>query len=246
MEKQLSIVEKRYLSKVNKVIIFLFLFSFCFLCNAQEMLYQSPDSDRILRVSMWAPVDPEPGSEAAKQVSDFPYSYAISELKKVSPFIFSGMIYGWKFSYTPYDKTRQVKEYFEFSVVQELQKNDSRLSYKDPWFEDNKVNVYIEYDRDDSMMLRKKHWDSVIYPKISGIGQAPISLGSDGIEEACKESVKIAVRTYAQKKEKNKPKEVSGVVLLIKKPRFYIDSGRYTADLDFYLKLDKIVEYKQF
>lgn len=245
MEKQLSIVKKQFFFSVHKKTILLVLgLLICNLCNSQQILNQSSDSTNILRVSMWASIDPKPGSDYAKNPSSSLYGYAVSELKKVAPFVFSGMIYGWKFTYTPYDKTRKVEEFFDFSVIQEINKKDPRLSYKDPWFESNRVNVFVEYNRDESMMLRRNHWESVIYPKISGIGRASISLGAEGIEMACKEALKEAVRTYAQTIIKNKPKEISGSVLLIKSPRFYIDSGRYTADLDFYLKMDKIIEYK--
>ena len=70
--------------------------------------------------------------------------------------------------------------------------------------------------------------------------------GSAGIQEACRLALKDAIRNYARKLIKNKPKEIRGTVLATDLPRYYVDSGKYCADLDFFLFVSKIVEYTRF
>ena len=45
---------------------------------------------------------------------------------------------------------------------------------------------------------------------------------------------------------KNKPKEITGRVLLRKTPMIGIDAGRYVIKLDFFLECGTILEYTQF
>ena len=59
-------------------------------------------------------------------------------------------------------------------------------------------------------------------------------------------ALKEAVRQYWRTLEKNKPKEISGTVLLIRDPRIYVKNGQYIVDLDFFLETDRIIKYTQF
>ena len=43
-----------------------------------------------------------------------------------------GMIHCWTFEYVPYDKTRQVDEYFEFGRIRELDVRVNPVVYKEP------------------------------------------------------------------------------------------------------------------
>ncbi|MBQ9539161.1 MAG: hypothetical protein IJU95_07805, partial [Treponema sp.] len=45
------------------------------------------------------------------------YSFAIGRAKELTPFFLSGMLSGWSFEYTPYDKGRGVEEFFEFGEI---------------------------------------------------------------------------------------------------------------------------------
>ena len=96
------------------------------------------------------------------------------------------------------------------------------------------------------MMAYKKAWDSVVYPKAKGIGQASLLMGTEGILEAYEQALKNAIRGFVQKQEKNKPRRISGRVLLVSQPVLGIQAGRYTAALDFFVHVIKIERYTEF
>ena len=73
-----------------------------------------------------------------------------------------------------------------------------------------------------------------------------MSKGFSGVEEAALLAIKDGIREYYRKIIKNKPKEISGTILIRKIPAIYIDSGHYVVELDFFLQTSKIKEYSQF
>ena len=95
-----------------------------------------------IRVQMWSLLEQDPKllqelseksnnqtNSTKKELSeDFFYQYSVNEIKNLAPFVFEGIIHGWNFSYTPYDKTRQVDEYFEFAIDgPNISKNDKNI-----------------------------------------------------------------------------------------------------------------------
>ena len=216
-----------------------------------------------IRVQMWSLLEQEPEylQELAEQTEgtntnnstkkelteDFFYQYSVKEIKNLAPFVFEGIIHGWKFSYTPYDKTRQVNEYFEFTVDgPNINKNDKNISYNNPYFQDNKLFCWVEYDLTPAMLNKMKHSKSIVFKKISGKGKGKVSEGEEGIKKAFSEALKMAVRNHGRDIEKNKPKEMLGKVNITGNPRVYIDNGFYVVDLDFFVQVDKIVQYQIF
>ena len=149
-----------------------------------------------IRVQIWSLLEQDPkllqniseqeNNSTKKELSkDFFYQYSVNEIKNLAPFVFEGIIHGWKFSYTPYDKTRQVNEYFEFSVDgPNISKNDKNISYKDPYFQDNKLFCWIEYLLTPAMLNKMNHSKSIVFKKISGKGKGKVSEGEEGIKKA--------------------------------------------------------------
>lgn len=183
--------------------------------------------------------------ENQKNKSEFEqiFSYAINRTKELSPFLLSGMIYGFNFEYTPSDKRRNVSEYWDFTLIKEINKSTNQLEYKNPLVEDNKLICWVYCDRTLEQVAEYKHWTSIVYPKVKGIGKASVENGFDSIKEACSQAAKQAVREYWRTMIKNKPKEISGKLLLVENPRIYIKNGEYVVDLDFFMETDKIISY---
>ena len=205
---------------------------------------QDVSQERQVRFALWASTEIYPGIEEPTKDT---FSMPAKKIKEVAPLILSGMVYGWKFEYVPYDKARGVQEFFEFSPIQELTENElSSIKYAKPWVEDSILNCWIEFRRSDTQIHIFKGWESVLHPRIHGEGYAPLSEGFDGIQKACGESLKMAVRNYERKWIKTKPKEISGRVLIKEPPKIGVDAGRYKITLDFFMETDKIVEYKTF
>lgn len=226
--------------KIKLVSIFLFFILCQNLCFSQVS-----DVQKTLRIKLWAPMDENPGAEISS--SDTNYSTSIRSLKKTAPFLLTGMIYGWKFEYTPSDKTRNVAEYFSLEPIAEISENDSNITFTDPAFWDSRVYCWLEYPRTDEMIIYRQRWDSIKYPRVSGYGESKEIDSVDAIKEAITEAAKNAIKTYAQNQTKNKPKEVSGTILLKDfDPNIKIIKGNFTAYLDFFLYVDKIIQYSQY
>lgn len=245
---------------VNKKNLFFFvILGFTEFC----IFSQVPSQIEQIRLQVWADLDSFPGKfedsenqqyfnqqnsnqqENQKNKSEFEqiFSYAINRTKELSPFLLSGMIYGFNFEYTPSDKRRNVSEYWDFTLIKEINKSTNQLEYKNPFVEDNKLICWVYCDRTLEQIAEYKHWTSIVYPKVKGIGKASVENGFEGIKEACSQAAKQAVREYWRTMIKNKPKEISGKLLLVENPRIYIKNGEYVVDLDFFMETDKIISY---
>ena len=239
---------EKHLQKL-KLYIFLILF-------AGGMLYaQTPSVVRNIRLPLWAELDAYPGlfpvndetdgqSENQNEVrNEGQYDFPVKQIRKIAPFIISGMVYGWNFVYVPYDKARGVEEYLEVTEVVSSEVIKGGITYVSPWISDNNLNCWVEYSRTDSQVQNYQLWSSIQNPVIGGIGYASVEKGFEGIEEAAREALKDAIRNYYRKTIKNKPKEINGAVLVRDFPTLGISSGRYVINLDFFLECGKIIEY---
>lgn len=206
---------------------------------------QVPSIIEHIRIPLWAQIDAIPGL-AEYDATAGVYDYAIKGIKEVSPYIIEGMIYGWDFVYTPSDKQRGVEEYFEIIPKEDFSVAAKTINYAYPWIEDNKLNCWCEYTRTDSEIQNYYLWSSIQNPRIHGVGYGAISKGFDGLQDAVSDAVKNAVREYYRTVIKNKPKEISGSVLIREIPAIGIDAGRYLLNLDFFLECGKIIEYTRY
>lgn len=230
-------INKKQMSNQKKIFyFFFFLISF-------QLFSQTPSIKTNIRVALWSQIDAYPELEYKEET---PYSYPINELKELAPFIFSGMIYGWKFIYTPSDKQRKVDEYFELIPIQEINEITNPITYKEPWIQDNKLYSWCECSRTKDQYQNYLLWSSIQNPVINGIGKGDIKKGFLGIKEATINSVKNAIREHYRKLIKNKPKEIQGSVLIREIPTIGIDAGQYIINLDFFLEYGKIREYTQY
>lgn len=227
-------MEKHVLKRIFFVILFLFINS-----AFSESLY----NEEKVRISLWAQLDAYPGLENSSALTDNVFSYPISRLKKIAPFLLEGMVCGWSFSYTPYDNARNVSEYFEFKPLFSLNELGQNISYKNPWIQDDRLYCWVEYECTPQVAAWRNAWRTSEYRRISGSGTGSLAEGFDGIEQAAREALKLAVRNYARTITKNKPREIIGEVLITGNPELGIKSGRYTIELDFFLNIDKIIWY---
>lgn len=239
---------------IKVVVIGLFFQCMCFL-----LMGQNPVDKTLLHFPLWFLVDDNPeftqderrdnnfshyGDEGVKKG----YGLALAQIKKIAPFFIEALVYGWEFSYTPSDKMRNVEEYFEITPLYTFDFSKEVILYSMPFLhaQDNVFECQVEYKLTQHMIAWRKMWDSIYFLSVQGRGEGSIFIGTEGIKEASKNALKAAVRNYARKIIKNKPKEIRGRVLLKKYPHYYINAGNYVADLDFFLYVSKIVEYKQF
>ncbi len=212
---------------------------------------QVPSVIENIRISLWAQTDAYPELELKDDSDAYEnygtgYDYAISEIKKIAPFLIQGMVYGWNFTYTPYDSGRNVQEYFELTEINSFEVEKYNITYQSPWISDNKFQCWCEYKRTPFQIQDYYSWTSINNPKIQGRGYGSLAKGFDGIKDACMDSVKNAVRSYYRDIVKNKPKEITGAVLIRNQPQIGVDAGRYMINLDFFLECGSIIEYTRY
>ncbi len=205
-------------------------------------------SESLLRFPLWYVLEEAPTIASEQFQSDSVFAPAISALQEITPFFISGLTYGWEFSYTPSDNLRGVKEYFELTEIFSVNIGDENLHFADTKIEDgvSKVETWVEYHLSPRMMWERERWYTSAFPSVGGKGETSVFDGANGIIIACESAAKNALREYARSLIKNKPKEITGKILLTDFPRYYIDAGKYVADLDFFLNVSKIVEYTYF
>ena len=195
---------------------------------------------------LWTLLDENP-QIAAKGHTERPlFEGAITRIKEQSSYIISGMTYGWNFSYTPSDKLRGVQEYFEMKPIQVLGEDAKNIRYENLFFDDNYVRCTVEFSRSPDMIHALKRWVSVVNPKISSFGEGSASEGFEGFQKAFADAAKNAIRSWAQGKTKNKPKEIEGSLLLRGEPSIKIENGFYKVKLDFFLQASTIDMYTEF
>lgn len=202
-----------------------------------------------IRFLLWAQLDAYPDSELAqKSPGEKQFEFPINSLKETAPFLIQGMVYGWKFTYTPSDKTRGVKEYFELEPVLDREVLVPQIRYENPRIseEENRMECWISVDRTFHQQNIYKQWEAVKNPVIHGVGEGEVEKGFEGIQDAVKKAVTNAVRDYYRNEVKNKPKEITGTVLIRRNPILGIIDGKYRINLDFFLEKGKIITYTIF
>ena len=257
----LAPAEQKFWSKARKQALSKAAPFFVFLLIAIGQLYpQELSFQRKIRLPLWAELDAYPGLVEAdpskKGEKKLPYDetkynkgifdHAIGQMKKITPFLMNGMVYGWEFDYTPSDKLRGVPEYFEVKEIRSFEQESSKIRYEKPWFDESKVHCWAVFERDEGMVQSYDQWADVRNPRILGIGGGKIYKGFEGIQDAAQNALKDAVRTYYRKILRNKPKQITGRVLINKVPAILINSGEYQIQLDFFLETGIIKEYQNF
>lgn len=218
--------------RVASITVLLFFFSVFAFAQVRE---------KNIRLHLWALKDSYPQTPE-KEI----HEQAKEHLTSVSGLLLDGMVYGWNFVYTPSDKLRNVPEYFECTEIKSFKENEKDIIYEAPLFREDKIFFWVNFKRSDEMIRYYRLFHSVTTPEVIGHGKGKVSKGFPGLEEAAKNAVKNGVREYYRKIVKNKPKEISGSILIKDVPAIYIDSGNYVVELDFFLKTSRIKEYSQF
>lgn len=223
--------------RLPPLILILFLFS--------SLLHAADDLTGI-RIQLWAPYDEVPSLDAQGDISEDPLEHASLLLSQTGDFIVDAMVLGWNFDIVPGDATRRIEEYYEFTPLIE-NGTGYNIQYYDVVFQQDRITCWLEYDRNSMQMTRKAWWSSVNCGKSHGTGESRYTGTVDNLKEAVFKAAEDAVLEYVRKTEKNKPREITGSILLKDvTPQIKVQDGKYVADLDFFVHVDKIVQYSYF
>ena len=159
-------------------------------------------------------------------------------------YVFSGMLYGYDFRYVPSDRTRQVEEEFTLEPVAEIPWGDPQLRVVGTRRRsDGAFVARMRYDMAPFQNRRYEAWRRNTRISAAGKGAAPLLEGLDGKIRAIEEGVKQAVRGYMRTKTFNKPRLITGRVLLEEPPRVFVSSGEYVATVELFLLLEDVEHY---
>lgn len=226
------------------LVLFILLYGAAGLLYADS--YSGADSTeaRIIRAPVWVFLEPQPGvMDSSEQGPQLPIRQALTELSRT---VLEGMTFGWRFTYTPFDKQRQVAEVFELVPIQPIDGSDTRLSLTELRAQYPYLYCWAEYRISDAMTRRWTEWQTIAALTAKGRGSADRKQELDGIRQAYREAAKSVVRGYLRKNLKNKPQRVTGEMLIRDNPRLYASGGKFTAELTVFLSIKEVVSYEAF
>jgi hypothetical protein len=161
---------------------------------------------------------------------------------------FSAMIYGWSFNYDVGEKARRIEENLELTPRGVINEGDPRLSVTDVEVKDSKLVIWADYQLTDLQQSRMQAWRSGMIRNAQGIGYGPSSIDEypgwlQLKKTALEDAARAALKAMLRGSERNRPKEVTGFISLASFPRFYIDSGRWTASARFRVQITEIIPF---
>jgi hypothetical protein len=162
--------------------------------------------------------------------------------------ILSGMIYGYRFRYTPGDAVRKIDEEFSLTPVAEILWGDPNMGIADAWIKDSLLFIKVTYQLEDFQAARRRAWSSNSVQASSGVGSFSVftAVSPEGKRSALQEALKNAVREALRPVVFNKPREITGEILIWNEPHTVIQAGTYTTQADVKLRVKEIRSYSLF
>lgn len=215
----------------------------CLTSNTGWGYENDPISTRILEGEFFAEMEPVIPGEVEYPI---PQEELILRFLEEARFIYSGMLYGFSFTYVPPDSKREVEEFFELLPIYEIPSGDDNMEIRSTRVVEGVLYAIIRYYLEDFQIDRLKSWSTNMIPVTQGRGEGNMLLGYQQRIEALKEGLKLGIKAYVQEREFNKPKKISGELLLAESPLIMSGSGMYTAEVKFRLRIENISRYREF
>jgi len=198
-----------------------------------------------LSLRLWCELEP-----MVQENQEYPLSTEAAQRRALEEAreILSGMIYGFRFSYTPGDSVRKIGEIFTLTPVAEILWRDPNLTVADAYVKDSLLFVKVTYQLEDFQFARRRAWASNSVEAASGTGSYSVftAPSPEGKRLALKDALKNAIREALRPVIFNKPREVTGEILIWNEPQTIIQSGAYTTRLDVKLRVKEIRSYSLF
>jgi hypothetical protein len=201
--------------------------------------------DSPLNLRLWCELEP-----MVQENEDYPLSNEEAQRRALEEAreILSGMVYGYRFRYTPGDKVRRIEEEFLITPVAEIRWADPNMRVADAYIDDGLLFLKVSYQLEDFQAARRRAWSSNSVQVSSGVGQYSIftATSPEGKQKALQEALKNAVREALRPVIFNKPREVIGEILIWNEPHTVIQSGAYTTQAEVKLRVKEIRSYSLF
>jgi hypothetical protein len=208
---------------------------------------QAEFTDTILQGELWMPFQQlAPGELEEKTPDQAKLDAMLEEMQTV----FSGMIYGWSFTYRPADPDRKAPEFLEVTPLGRIvgttgDPKTSRALATDTRIDKDQgiVAVNFRYYMTPFESQRRRSWGLTNLDQSAGTGKAKIADRLESRLDALRQALKEAVRNLLRPRVLNRPQEIRGEALLREVPRYYLDSGQYACSARFQLRIDDVREY---
>ena len=202
-----------------------------------------------IRGEVWVELEPIYGDRTD---SEYPLSQETAARRALqeAALFYSAMIYGWSFHYDIGEKARGIAEDFDvFEPMGEIRWGDPRLTVTDVENRDMTLRVWTDYRLSEIQWKRMHIWRTGMIRNAQAAGYCPMQGPSpdsgwlDIRNAVLKDAARAAVREMLRSSERNRPKEATGFISLASFPRYYVDSGQWTADVRFRVQITEIIPF---
>jgi len=208
---------------------------------------QAEFTDTILQGELWLPFQAVVPGELEKRVPD---DQKLDALLEEMQQVFSGMVYGWSFTYRPADKDRRVAEALDVVLLGRIvgttgdPKTARAMAVATRLDEQTGVlTVSFRYYMPAFEVARRQAWGSFNLEQAAGVGSSPVVDRLESRIEALRQAIKQAVRNLLRPKVYNRPQEIRGEALLREVPRYFLQSGQYVCSARFQMRILSVREY---
>ena len=203
----------------------------------------APADDRLF-IRPWAEL--EPLVRIDQGVYPIPVDVAERQLLEEGRLLLSGMIYGWSFIYIPGDRARQVQESFILTPVAQIPWGSPRLVVRESEVHEQKLWAQLIYTMSTEEALRRASWESNTAELSTGRGRALANAGPPGKGASLRDAIRDAIRLSLDTRVVNKPRQISGELVLWDDPQVFVRSGVYTTVAKVKLLVRELVPYRIF
>jgi hypothetical protein len=207
---------------------------------AQDSGYAGPDKS-LLRAEFWADLSPVPGVGDEWPVSD---ATARRRMLEEAAWAYSGLIWGFDFEYSPYDKARNIAERFVLTPLGSLKPETLSFAAGARKGFPDQLWSFVEYRPPVVLVELMESYMQNPWKGSQGIGKADMNLGIKGRRAAYEDALRLAVRTHVQGLEPNKPRLVRGRVVFERPPSLALSGGFYTSQVRARVMVVEIQRYK--
>jgi len=233
---------------MKRCVFFLFLIFYIFFnISAQQSNSQYP---YVLRGEVYVDLEPiYAGHVDSEYPLDIP-SASRRALEEAAMF-FSAMIYGWSFFYEPGERARGINENLELEPIGAVQFGDPGLKVTDTEIKNMRLRVWTDYHLSELQQRRVQMWRTGIIRNAQGTGYGPYALeeypGWFAVKKsALEDAARAALRAALRGSERNRPKEVTGLISLASFPRYFIDSGRWAVAARFRVQVSETILFSAY
>ena len=203
-----------------------------------------PDSPDRLFLQTWTELEP------LVRIGDGPYPIPLNTAERSllddAQALISGMVYGWTFTYVPGDLSRHVTESFVLTPVAVITRGTPRLRVLETEVSDTRLWARIAYTLNEEESQRRASWESNTAAQSTGQGKANILDGADARTKSLRDAFRDAIRLALDTRYVNKPREITGEVVLWADPTVLVRAGSWMTRASVKLLVREVIPYRIF